>query len=148
MINHPQKLKIALLAISLFGVLHFLAGCKSDDGPSPEQVRLQELTGTWILGTVTNDGNDVTDQFSGFRLTFEESSFSSENGGNAWPTAGSYTLVLVNSTFDTILRNDNLEVSIDEITADELVLSFQISGVEGGRKDGVTGQFIFSLKKQ
>ena len=144
--NHPQKVKVLAAVVCLFGAFHFMAGCKSDDGPNPEQVRLQELSQTWVLGTVTNDGNDVTSQFTGFSLTVDQFSFTTQNGGNAWPGSGTYSFV--ENDLDRILRSDGVEMSVTGISSDDLTLSFQISTVSGGRISGVNGSFVFSLKRQ
>lgn len=128
--------------VALFGY----SGCKNDDqGVNPLDTRLQQLKGTWTLGTVQNDGNDVTDEFSGFQLVLNsEKVFSTQNGGNAWPSSGTYDLV--DGNIDRMLRNDGVEVTIDSISTDAMVLSFTQSST-GGRTAGITGSFIFSLIK-
>lgn len=138
-----------LVILCCIGLINYLSGCKSDDdGPSAESIRLQELSATWGLGSVTNDGNDVTNQFIDFSLTIDQFSFTTQNGGNAWPANGTFTYVLVENDIKILERSDGVDVFLDQISNDDLRLSFQITTLPGGRQEGITGQFIFSLTKQ
>ena len=122
-----------------------LAGCKKDEGVDLQEQRIDELSATWQVNNVINDATDVTDQFTGFTLTIEALTFTTQNGGNAWPSSGNYSFA--SGTVDKIIRNDGVEVAIDEITDTSLVLSFQVSSLPGGRAAGITGNFTFSLTK-
>ena len=119
-----------------------------DDGPSLEELRIQELTASWAVNTVINDNQNVTDQFSGFTLTVtSELTFSTTNGGNAWPAQG--TFEFPTDDLDFILRDDNINMSIGSISETTLSLIFQINDVRGTASgtEGITGQFIFNLNK-
>ncbi len=134
-----------LLLFVLFSLLVKLQACGDDDHTNPLQVRLNELTGTWRLGTVFNDNNDITNQFQGFELTFEaDKTFITQNGGNAWPASGRFDFLDDNANL--IVRNDDVEVEIVEITNTSLQLSFTQSTLNG-RAAGITGSFSFSLIK-
>lgn len=144
-----KNFKILATVLVLLSSIHFISGCKNDDDhPTPEQQRISDLSSTWILGSVENDDNDVTNQFNGFSLVVDQTSFTTQNGGNAWPANGSFTYVLVENDIKILERNDGVEISVDKLSNDELRLSFQITTLPGGRQEGITGQFIFSLIKQ
>ncbi len=59
--------------ISLFMVIVCIACKESNDDPTPNpQVQLQK---TWQMGTtgqITKDGVAVTDEYTGFNITFHE----------------------------------------------------------------------------
>ncbi len=141
-----RYLSPVVTVVCCLSLLNYLISCNDDDGPSAEQIRLQEHSATWALGSVTNDGNDVTSQFTGFSLSIDQFSFTTENGGNAWPTSGTYSFI--ENDLDRLQRSDGVEITIDAINNDDLSLSFQVSTLPGGRTAGITGNFIFSLVTQ
>ena len=145
MIYYPKKSLVCLLAI--LGISLALA-CGGDDSPSPEALRQQELTATWSVASVINDGQDVSSQFTGFSLTItSEQTYSTVNGGNPWPAQGTFELVANN--LDEFIRDDGVRVVITSIDETTLSLTFQITDV-GGRafgSNGITGTFTFNLNK-
>ena len=137
-------------------ILYFFATCLcmvlacggGDDGPSAEELRLQELTATWSVNSVINDGQNVTSQFNGFTLTVtSQQTYTTTNGGNAWPAQG--TFELVNNNLDVFTRDDNVNISITSISETNLTLTFQITEVRGTASgtEGITGSFTFDLNK-
>lgn len=144
--NNQTRLKALFVWVAL--VLFTASGCGGDDSLSPEELRLQELTATWSVSSVVNDGGDVTDQFTGFILVVSSNqTYSTTNGGNPWPAQGTFSLVTNN--LDAFLRDDNVQVSIASISETTLSLTFQMSSVRGTANgvDGITGSFTFSLTK-
>lgn len=144
--NNQTKLKSILIWVAL--ALFTASGCGGDDGPTPEQLRLNELTASWTLSSVINDGTDVSSQFGGFVLVVSgNQTYSTTNGGNAWPAQG--TFQLLNDNLDAFLRDDNVQVNINAISEITLVLSFQITSVGGAANGvaGITGSFTFNLNK-
>ena len=144
MMTVTSTLKMALVSILFFGAMTWLSSCKSDDSVDPKTQRLNELKATWKISQVVNDGNDVTGQYTGMTLTIDGLNYSTTNGGNPWPDSGTYSLN--DNDLNTLIRNDNVEVTIDEVTTNTLTLSFNYTSVNG-RVDGVTGDFTFSLIK-
>ncbi|OEK01276.1 hypothetical protein BFP97_07010 [Roseivirga sp. 4D4] len=139
-----SKKRILYASIALFCLV---LGCKDDD-PSPSEQRLIDLTATWNVSSVINDGTNVSDQFTGFSLTVSgDKTYATVNGGNPWPASGTFDLNP--DDLDTFIRDDNVEVSIVEITATALSLSFQMSNVRSVRSgtSGITGSFTFNLTK-
>lgn len=122
-----------------------LSGCKKDD-PDPQEEQIKALAGTWNLSSVRNDGADVTTQYQPFTLTLTtDKTYSTTNGGNPWPASGTFDFM--NETLiDQVMRDDNVVVIISEVSANTLVLNFNISRVRGTAA-GITGSFTFSLTK-
>ena len=134
----------------LFGMvfIFLMSACGGDDGPTPEELRLQELTATWTLDSVVNDGQDVSNQFNGFSLTVtSQQTYTTTNGGNAWPAQGTFSLVTNN--LDEFTRDDDINVSIVSIDESSLTLSFQVTGIRTSVSgtEGITGSFTFNLNK-
>lgn len=146
MMSNPIKLKVTLLCMTL--VLFAASGCKGDDGPTPEELRLRELTATWSVASVVNDGTDVTNQFTGFTLVASsDQTYSTTNGGNPWPSQGTFSLVPNN--LNAFVRDDNVQVNIASITETTLSLTFQVSSIRStvNGVNGITGSFTFNLTK-
>lgn len=136
------KLTSCLLVFFCFQL--FLASCKKDD-PDPLAQRINELTAIWKLKSVENDNADVTDQYTGFTLTINGQNYTTTNGGNPWPDSGTYDITT--EDLSTVRRSDGTNISIDKVTTDELILSFNYTSLSAGRTHGVTGNFTFSLIK-
>ena len=126
-------------------MLVFTFSCKKK-APEPDEKTIQQgkLSATWSVNEVENDGSDVTDQFTGFTLTINQLNYSTQNGGNPWPSSGTYDFK--GTDLFTLLRSDGTEIKIEELTSTTLVLSFNYTSVNG-RTLGVTGDFTFSLTK-
>ncbi|MEQ8363404.1 MAG: hypothetical protein RIF39_09720 [Cyclobacteriaceae bacterium] len=142
--NVLNKPKLTVYLIILFSFQLFLASCKKDD-PDPVDQRINELTATWKVNTVENDNVDVTQQYEGFTLTISGQNYTTTNGRNPWPDAGTYEINA--EELSTLRRSDGINITVDKVTADELILSFNFSTLAGGRTKGVTGNFTFSLIK-
>ncbi len=142
MINNKKSITIHLGLIVLLAV--GIASCKKDD-PNPVDQQINQLAGKWKLGSVSNDNQDVTAQFSGFTITFTGKNYSTTSGGNPWPGSGTYEIKPTN--LKSIIRSDNTVVTVDQLTTAALVLSFTYPNVSNGRVNGVTGGFTFSLVK-
>ena len=132
--------------LSFSCLLLFFSNCGGND-PNPQELRLNELSATWEVQRVTNDGADVTNQFTGFSLTATvEKTYSTINGGNPWPAAGTFDF-LNDTDIDRLLRSDGTTITIIEVTATNLILNLQVNSVRGTAA-GITGDFTFSLVKQ
>jgi Domain of unknown function (DUF5004) len=134
-----------IMLFFVFTALIF-SGCKKGDDPNPSAEKFKQLSGVWHLGTITNNGLDVTPQYDGFTLTINtDKTFSTTNGNNPWPASG--TLEFTSTDLDQWLRNDGAEITIQNATESTLVLSMTQNSIANGRISGVTGQFVFSLIK-
>jgi hypothetical protein len=146
--NSKYLLRLVQSVITLLLVVTTLIfnGCKKGDDPDPADEKFNQLSGVWRLGTITNDGLDVTTQYDGFTLTINtDGTFSTTGGNNPWPASG--TLEFINADLDQWLRSDGVEITIQNATASTLGLSMTQNSIANGRISGVTGQFGFSLIK-
>ncbi|MEM8565329.1 MAG: hypothetical protein AAGF85_02635 [Bacteroidota bacterium] len=129
----------------VFGLLFFLIfSCENDDnGTGPRADLLQELEGSWVLGSVINDNQNVTTQFNNFQLNITLSQeFTTENGGNAWPSSGKFEII----DNDLLERDDGVNLWL-EISSEGLTISFNKMNTSS-RQKGITGDFIFFLIKK
>ena len=130
----------------------FSYGCKGTTvdptEPTTLELQLEALINnnvSWAVsgGSVVKDGYNVSSQFEGFSLSFGEFTYSTQNGlATAWPSAGIWEFV--NDNPNKIIRNDGVEIDVSLINND-LVLSFNVTGVTGGRIKGIDGNYIFTL---
>jgi hypothetical protein len=136
---------VVLIALVFAFVL--LAGCKGDD-PSASEIMTNQLTvNTWKVSSVTVDGTDQTSLFTNMTLTFTSASYTTANGGVVWPSSGTWTFT--DKTATSIVRNDDLEIDITEVTANSLKLSltWARNTFEPGRISSVAGNHVFSFVK-
>ena len=137
--------KLMLTVVFLLIAFTWLSSCKKDDDPDPRDLQIKQLTATWNVSHVENDDENVTAQFSGFTLAISGFNYQTTNGANPWPSGGTYSFK--GNDLNTIIRSDGTEISIVELTANTLVLSFNYNSLSNGRTSGITGDFIFSLTK-
>lgn len=124
--------------------LLFLTHCKEDD-PQTETERINNLlqANTWLIQSVTVDDNEQTDLFTGLKLSFTSTTYTTTNGGVVWP--GNGTWQFTDDTGKVIMRDDGLQIMIDEITESTLTLSLSWSpGTLGpGRATSLAGEHEF-----
>jgi len=87
---------------------------------------------------------DVTDQFDGFKLVIGDLTYTTTNAlPSAWPATGTWSFE--NESGTLVTRNDGVQITIDASTT-SLKLTFSVAGLgNGGRINGVDGEYIFSL---
>jgi hypothetical protein len=136
-----------LLGICLCGLL-FTQSCK-EDGAQPETERVKTLlkSNTWKMQSVQVDNVDKTSVYAGLTLSFTDINYSTTNGGGVWPATGTWSFR--DDTGKIIKRNDNLEVTIVEIseTSLKLSLSWAASAFGPGRTESVAGNHVFTFVK-
>jgi hypothetical protein len=125
--------------------------CKEDE-PTAEELFLAKIGTAWILSStgVALDDVPVNKVFSGFVLTLtDQSTFTTTNGNSPiWASSGKFTLKKNSSTAGfALVRNDAVEVSVDQLTDTKLVLRFQYVG-QPGRTKSVGGEYVFDLIKK
>ncbi len=136
-------------AATIISVL-LVTSCKKSDDPQPETARIKGLlkANTWRIQSVTVDATDKTELFTGLTLSFTDTNYTTTNGSVVWPVSGTWTFT--DDTAKKIKRNDNLEVTIIELTETSLKLSLAwATGTFGsGRVSSVAGNHVFSFVKQ
>lgn len=135
--------------IYLFVILLAAGACsKDEDGLTAREKFLAELEGTWQMSNVTLDDADVSGEFAGISVTFEEDqTFSVTNPvGNIWPASGMFELQETTGNLFDLMRDDEVLMSVDQLTEDSLVISFQFDSAPG-RLRGLAGNYIFNFTK-
>jgi hypothetical protein len=135
-------------SVSFLAATLLLIGCGGDSSPSASEVTTKQLTSSgWKISTVQVDGTDQTALFTNMTLSFTATNYATTKGGAVWPASG--TWMFTDGTAKKIKRNDNLEVTIVEITDTSLKLSLSwAAGTFGsGRVSSIAGNHVFSFVK-
>lgn len=144
-----HTIKIVLLSSLLFS-----EGCNKDDNPDPTIVALNKQLealmnegSSWVLrstGGVMKDDIDVSNQFSGFKLTIGNKTYTTQNSlGHVWNTSGRWDFQQNNPAL--ILRDGNVVVSVSH-SDNSLTLTFATGGKsEGARVNSISGEYVFNL---
>lgn len=133
---------------SFLTAILLLVGCGGDSSPSASEITTKQFTSSgWKIGSVQVDGTDQTALFANMTLSFTATNYSTTKGGVVWPASGTWTFT--DNTAKKIKRNDNLEVTINEISNTSLTLSLGwAAGTFGsGRTSSVAGNHVFSFVK-
>ena len=135
--------------ISVMVAILTLSSCGSDTPTLSKQdeVKAKLIASTWNIGSVMVDGTDKTTVYPNLKLTFTSAGFTSLNGGVIWPASGTWTFTSADATAFT--RNDDLVVTIQEVTATslKLALAWDKTTIGPGRVSSVGGQHVFSFSK-
>jgi hypothetical protein len=129
-------------------LLVFVISCKEDE-PTAEAIFLGKIGHHWTSTSILLDASPVNGAFADFELTLGKNKTYNTVNGNApiWPASGKFTVKAVSSTVGfNLLRDDGTEIEVEELTENKLVLKFHYDAA-GGRRKGVTGNYIFELEK-
>ena len=142
--------------VSLFALAALLtfSNCNNNKGTEKTEAekQLDLLAGTWNISTATLDGTDVLTDYSGMTLTLTTSKGYSTSGGDfapVWPSSGTFDFNSSGGTEDlnTLVRDDNVEMSISNISESNLSLSFDYAVSPPCRTKGVCGGYTFTFTK-
>ena len=148
-----------LKSLAIIGFLAgfvFTMGCKKDDdsGPTPEELRLEELAHTWTISSATLDGDDRTANWANFTLTATTSKTYSTTGSsddNVWPSSGTWEFAGTEGAgLDVLNRSDGVTINIDNISDTNLDLSFTYvlaSANKDARVQSIEGDWVFRLTR-
>jgi hypothetical protein len=153
-----MKFRNLLILLGLTGLI--LSGCGKDDpSPSQKEVKLNYLTSTWKLKSVTTNGDAAPGDYTAFEITLaglpRDPSYVYVVKGrpamSPWPSGGAWTF---GSDVTTQLIRD-------QGTADELTMTYSVSdtqltiefafhgsGYKSGRVNTVDGNWTFVFDKQ
>lgn len=130
--------------------LLLMCNCNKHHDPTPDDIQQQASkklqAATWKVKTVLRDGMDITTDYTNFTLTIAASTYTTTNGGLAWPASGTWAFQGQSTT--TVIRDGSIPV--DFVLADDgssLKLNFTIesSTYTGGRENGLKGAYEFNL---
>lgn len=132
--------------LAFIAAVSLMSGCGGGVQAETEAERVNRLlaAGQWTLDNAVVDGVNRTDVYNGFKVTFTAAGFTTANGGAIWPASGTWTL---NDAATTLTRNDNVVITIDELSETELVIGFTNSKTtfKPGRALSVGGDHTFTL---
>jgi hypothetical protein len=139
-----KKISMPFACTAVLALALFLAGCGDEPLTKKEEVIKKLTAKSWSIQSVTIDDADNTSEFSGLKLTFTKTGFTAENENIIWPSSGTWNFT--DATASAFIRNDDLEVSITEITDSKLVVTLQWADTyfgEGGRTKALQGEYVF-----
>jgi len=159
-----KSLKLVLIVL-LMGSILFLSACDKDEvtPPTDAELRLEALAGegslTWGLASgtaVTLDNDDRTLDWENFEITITTSksySTSASSEESVWPVTGTWDFKDSNTTagLSVIVRSDQQEINIDNITESNLTLSLNkvLAKVHKNAKiASIEGDWVFKLVKK
>ena len=144
-----KKVIELLLLIIVIAPVATLTNCGSAEGTLPEPATNNLLVNTWAVASVQLDNEDITTEWSGFKLTVDANMqyttpFISDDKKLVWPTFGSYSYP--NSANENLLmRNDGVEITLTNLSVSSVQLTFTIATPSGGRVKGLVGNYVFNL---
>lgn len=148
-VSKLSKSFIYIVSLAIILLLHVLSSCGGGDpAPSASEIATKQLTSSgWKISTVTVDATDQTALFANMTLSFTATNYTTTKGGAVWPASGTWSFT--DNTAKVIKRNDNVEVTIVEISENSLKLSLTwANGTFGpGRAESVAGNHMFSFVK-
>jgi len=148
-----MKNNIAIPVFLVLVLVMALIGCKDkkeDDPNLNENEKVNQLltsAGLWSVQSVTVDGSDQISLYKDVKLSFTTSTYNSLNGGVIWPASGTWKFA--DDSGKSIVRDNTLPMTINEIAEKKLVLSFTWSKTTlgSGRATSIAGQHIFIFTK-
>jgi len=140
------RFQVMWLAV-VVGTLITISSCSDD--PSAEEAFLKKVSLAWKSSPsgVQFDGKDVNGVFKDFTITFTESQTYSTTSGNSpvWASSGKFSVKTSSSaTGFSLIRDDGVEIVVDQLTDTKLVLKFSYIG-KTSRVKSVSGGFVFDL---
>jgi len=146
-----NSLKWVLSLTILFCLVTFI-GCKKSKPPvqTPEELALENLTGTWALGSISRDSSPVTDEFQGFVLVMDGAkTFNTTNGADIFPAGSQWDFngEVTNASGPFEITAGGVLMEVTSLTGTNLILSFTYT-MPGGRIANLSGLYVFGLEKQ
>jgi ABC-type oligopeptide transport system substrate-binding subunit len=140
----PAKQLLSMMLVVAVALV--LGGCK-DDKPSVKDVNTKILSSHgWTLQSLTVDGTDKTNLYTGMTLSFTALAYATTHGAPVWPASGMWSL---SADGKTVERDDHVIINVDEIADRKLVLSLTWSSTTygGGRMASVSGNHVYTFVK-
>ena len=142
-------MKITALRFSSLLIFFFLilCSCGKDDPKPTEEERVTELLqgSAWTIKDVKVD-DVVLDLYAGLNVTFkQDGTYTSVKGGAIWPATGTWKFK--DETATAMIREDDLEIGIQNIEATSLTITFTWKDdvfIEG-RTGAVSGKHVLVL---
>jgi hypothetical protein len=142
------KINIITSLVIVLVVVNTFSGCKKSETPSGSEVNTKILSSHgWMLGSLQVDNVDMTSLYTGMTLSFTTGQYTTTKGSPVWASSG--TWIFSSDDGKTIVCDNNVQVSVDKISADELVLSLTWSKntFGSGRESSISGNHVFTFVK-
>jgi hypothetical protein len=114
-----------------------------------ETDRVQKLltAGTWTMQSVMVGGVNKNELFTFFTINFSAGGFTSTDGAPVWPANGTWSFS--DEQGKSILRDDGITVTLDEITETSLTFSmtWDQTTLGSGKVKSVAGSHTFVMSK-
>lgn len=142
-----------MVSMVMAGALMFISSCghKPDPAPSAADVFIKSVSQTWVLGTVTEGGKDVTGAFAGFTLTLNNNGTYTSTANplhGVFLATGVYSPKLnattISGLFDLTLDNATT-ITVTALTSTQLKFEFQYT-TSSMRIAGVSGKYQFVMQ--
>ena len=143
-----MKTIVRTFYLLLIAAIPFISSCGGSEDSETEAQRITAIltSGTWKIDKLYVDGVESS-SYTDLTLNFTATNFTAANGEPVWPSTGTW------SSFDdtalTMVRNDQVNVSINAIEADnlELRLDWSLQTLGPGRQGSVKGSHLFMFHK-
>jgi hypothetical protein len=144
--------KLRYINLLFVAMLITAVGCKknNDDEPTPLtelDLAYAKLAGSWSLqsnGSFTVDGQDVSINYPGFKLSFTDGRYTTTNAGDLFRPSGTWNWP--GTTANAIELDDGKTITIKNLTQSSFNFTFQYSGT-GGQAYGISGSYNILVKK-
>jgi hypothetical protein len=141
-------MKITTVLLLCVGSM-MISQCKHEEPLSPREMHKALITGaTWILQSAVLDNVDKTAAFAGMTLYFTDTGLAATNGLPIWPESNLWAFI--DDEGNTIMRDDDVQLSVVEITGQKLVIRvyWATSTFAQGRAVAIKGNYIFTFLKK
>jgi hypothetical protein len=116
-----QKNTPNILLVLLFPA--FIFACADEKDTEQEVVKKKLMAKSWTIESATIDGVDKTTSFPDLSITFTSTGFTAQHGGEVWASSGTWQFA--DQKGSSIVRDDNVVVTLEEVTETHLVVSLQ-----------------------
>ncbi len=132
--------------LSIAVLVMLMTSCGDDDPqPTPQELRTDEILGTWIIEVVTIDGLDATANYPAFKIDFQENGlYSSVNGGQVFRPTGTWKWIDT-ETLTELQLDVFTDVSITAFNGERMTWTFTYA--LGGVRAGTNGNYVVTFLK-
>jgi hypothetical protein len=150
LMEHSFRIGWIIITISLLSLALGLSSCGEDNDKASDPHDL--LKRTWILGSegsITKDGSDVTDEYTGLQVTFSsDGTYAALNSGHFFDASGTWAWQGNTTTGLTLDGDFSVQVAALSETDLHLQLVLEAGDLEEGRLKGLVGEYDLRLKAQ
>lgn len=147
--NKRRDILLGLIGIALL-IIGFLTSCGIDDDvelSEAQELAFEKLAGQWTLkngeGSIKLDGADISINYPGFSISYDDGTYSTTNAGTLFRASGTWEWQ--DEEASLILIDDGKEVTLVDLTDTSFIFSFNYA--EGSRRAGLPGDYVIQVLK-